>query len=143
MANKPTKPLTDSGEHVKVVPGKSVPAPKNASNPGLENRGAKPTKADKINDARTIQWNRAERVHDAALPEVGLRGGPNAKPRGQTGKNLRKAETIAKIASQQFPKEPIKIRTSTLKGRAIGNVGRMGGSGGIGGGGIDFKDANK
>jgi hypothetical protein len=97
-----------------------------AQKPGLETRGAKPTKAEKINRARDLQFARIEKRYDSALPAVGLRGGPDAQERGPKGKNLRKREAIRKEASSKIPKKvPVKPK---------GGRGLRGGMG-LGGGG--------
>ena len=98
------------GPSVKVVPGKSsaAPKPKSNINTGLENRGVRPTKAEQGDRARTLQWNKAEKNYDSDTKVAGYRGGPNVKPQGPKGKNLRKQETIAREAKK---KPPIKINS--------------------------------
>ena len=98
------------GPSVKVIPGKSsaAPKPKPSAKTGLENRGVKPTKAEQGDRARTLQWNKAEKNYDSDTKVAGYRGGPNVKPQGPKGKNLRKQETIAREAKK---KPPIKINS--------------------------------
>ena len=98
------------GSNVKVVPSKNVP--KTAPKTGLENRGTKPNQLDRINNARGLQWDKAEKGYDAAIPAVGYKGGPNVKPQGPKGKNLRQRNIIAKEASK---KPPIKINSALPK----------------------------
>ena len=135
MAAKPTKPLTDSGGHVRVVPGKSVPTSKSVSNSGLENRGAKPTANERINRARDLQWNKAEKNYDSDTRVAGYKGGPNVNPQGPKGKNLRQSEAIKLEASKKLP---IKIRSNQLGGQHMGGhaplIGGAEGTLGAGGG---------
>jgi hypothetical protein len=99
------------GPSVKVVPGKTTPAPKANPKPnsGIENRGAKPSKAEQGNRARELQWNKAEKNYDSDTRVAGLRGGPNAKPQGAKGKNLRHQEAIKKEAQKR---PPVKIKSN-------------------------------
>jgi hypothetical protein len=100
------------GSSVKVVPGKNVP--KTAPKTGLENRGVKPTKAEQGDRARGLQWNKAEKNYDSDTKVAGYRGGPNVKPQGPKGKNLRQSEAIAKEAKK---KPPIKINSNPMRGK--------------------------
>ena len=100
------------GSSVKVVPGRNVP--KTAPKTGLENRGVKPTKAEQGDRARTLQWNKAEKAYDSDTKVAGYRGGPNVKPQGPKGKNLRKSQIIAKEAKK---KPPIKINSNPTRSR--------------------------
>ncbi len=97
------------GSSVKVVPGKTSQASKPSKNTGLENRGTRPTRAEQGDRARTLQWDKAEKNYDAAIPSVGYKGGPNVKPQGPKGKNLRHQAAIANEAKK---KPPIKINSS-------------------------------
>jgi hypothetical protein len=85
-----------------------------AKKPGLESRGAKPTKAEAINRARDYQWNKAEKYMDQRFDTMA--GGPRAGG-GNAGpgkKNARKAAAISKLAQQKIPvktpKVPVKKR---------------------------------
>jgi hypothetical protein len=100
------------GSNVKVVPSKTVP--KTAPKTGLENRGAKPNQLDRINNARGVQWDKAEKAYDSDTKVAGYRGGPNVKPQGPKGKNLRQRNIIAKEASK---KPPIKINSNPMRGK--------------------------
>jgi hypothetical protein len=104
----------NTSSSVKVVPGKTSQASKPSKNTGIENRGARPTKAEQGDRARTLQWDKAEKNYDAAIPAVGYKGGPNVRPQGPKGKNLRQREIIAKEAKK---KPPIKINSNPMRGK--------------------------
>lgn len=55
----PKKVTSSSTSSVKQVPRKAV------TKGGLETRGAKPTTRERINRARDLQWDKAERFYDA------------------------------------------------------------------------------
>jgi hypothetical protein len=102
------------GPSVKVVPGKTPLAPKPKPSTGLENRGVKPTRAEQGDRARTLQWDKAEKNYDSDTKVAGYRGGPNVKPQGPKGKNLRKQQIIAKEAKK---KAPVKINSNPMRGK--------------------------
>ncbi|NDB61949.1 hypothetical protein EB001_26445 [bacterium] len=110
----PKSPYKMPKSNVKVKPSAidSGPAVKikktTTSKAGLESRGNRPTRQEQINRARDLQWDKAEKSYDAALPAVGLRGGPNAKAQGPKGKNLRKRTIIKKQAQS---KNTVKINS--------------------------------
>jgi hypothetical protein len=96
----------------------------------IEDRGRKLTPQQRAERAAELKWNKTEKRMDARNEQIytGLVGGPNAKPQGPKGKNLRHSEAIEKEAT-------IKTRTSGLGGKG----GPLGG-GRIGG---DFQDQVK
>jgi hypothetical protein len=102
------------GSSVKVVPGKTSLAPKPKPSAGLENRGVRPTKAEQGDRARGLQWDKAEKAYDSDTKVAGYRGGPDVKPQGAKGKNLRQREIIAKEAKK---KPPIKINSNSMRSR--------------------------
>ena len=111
---KKTKPLTTPKSHVKVVAGKSVSKAVSKPKPsaGLENRGARPTKQERINRARDLQWDKAEKNYDAGneMRYTGLRSSNKGliAAQGAKSRNLRKSAAIRKEASM---KAPIKINS--------------------------------
>ena len=85
-----------------------------AKKPGLESRGAKPTKAEAINRARDYQWDKAERYMEQRFDTMA--GGPRAGG-GNAGpgkKNANKAAALSRLTQQKIPvkapKVPVKKR---------------------------------
>lgn len=89
--------------NVKKVKGKTT-APKT----GLENRGRKPTKRERSEQARNIMDDKADREFDAELEmfHTGLKTYPRvfSEARGPGKKNLRKSAALKKQASPRIIK---------------------------------------
>ena len=101
---------------VQVKPATAKPAAKPAAKPStgdLSSRGARPTAAERINRARDIQWNKAEKAYDAQNERMytGLKGGPDATQQFAKGKNAAHRQAIAKEASKKLP---IKINSNPV-----------------------------
>jgi hypothetical protein len=114
----------------KVTTGKAKAIKKAAAQkPGLETRGAKPTKAEAINRARDYQWNKAEKYMEQRFDTMA--GGPRAggETAGPGKKNMRKTEAISKLAQQKIPvktpKVPVKPRGGLRGGGGLGGGGGM------------------
>ena len=80
---------------------------KTAPKTGLETRGAKPTKLERINRARDVQWEKAERAYDAGseMAYTGLVSSNKGRvaARGAGKKNQRKRDAIRREASKSLP----------------------------------------
>jgi cell division septation protein DedD len=106
------------------------PAPKPVSKPssnGLENRGTKPTRQSQMNNARDLQWQRAERSYDARneMAYTGLKGGPDAT-RNTAGRKLQnKLDKLTTIARDtvKVDSNPVPVRNSS----SLSQEGRLGG----------------
>lgn len=108
---------------VKVKPKPTPkPKPKSVSNTapktGLENRGVKLTRNERINRAREYQWQKLETRMEQRFDTNA--GGPRAGEINTAGPgkaNARKAAAVAKEASKKFitkkpPKKVIKIKSN-------------------------------
>ena len=112
----------------KITTGKAKAIKKAAAQkPGLESRGAKPTKAEAINRAREYQWQKLEKRMEQRFDTNA--GGPRAGETNTAGpgkKNARKAAAISKLAQQKIPvktpKVPVKPRGG-LRGGGMGGGG--------------------
>jgi hypothetical protein len=101
--NVKVKPAAKQVGAVKKVTRKAAP------NTGLETRGAKPTRIERINRARDLQWDKAERSYDAGneMMYTGLRSYPKgfekSVARGAGKKNVRKRDAIRAEANKNLP----------------------------------------
>ena len=94
---------------------------------GLENRGAKPTTRERINRARDLQWDKAEKSYEASneISMTGLKSTNQGRvvARGAGKKNQRKADAIRKEATKENFYErirnPIKINTNPTKPKGV------------------------
>ena len=98
----------DSGAHVKVKPGKQEAPIKSKPKLGdLPSRGAKPTKLERVNRARDLQWEKAEKNYDAAneMRYTGLVSSDKGlvAARGPGKKNARKSDAIRREANKSLP----------------------------------------
>lgn len=99
----PKTVTSSSTSAVKKVARKAAPKD------GLETRGAKPTTRERINRARDLQWDKAERSYDAGneMMYTGLRSYPKgfekSVARGPGKKNVRKRDAIRAEANKNLP----------------------------------------
>lgn len=99
----PKTVTSSSTSAVKKVARKAAPKA------GLETRGAKPTTRERINRARDLQWDKAERSYDAGneMMYTGLRSYPKgfekSVARGAGKKNVRKRDAIRAEANKNLP----------------------------------------
>jgi hypothetical protein len=99
----PKKVTSSSTASVKRVTRKAAPKA------GLETRGAKPTTRERINRARDLQWDKAEKNYDAGneMMYTGLRSYPKgfekSVARGPGKKNTRKRDAIRSEANKDLP----------------------------------------
>lgn len=125
---------------VKKVPRKTAPST------GLENRGARPSGAERRNRAQDYQFNKTEKFMER-VEELRYTDPTNIARRGPSKKSLRKAEAVKKeakrkvINSQQnlTKKQKSKTDKKALKvaNKPRRNIGfRTGGRGGGGMGGL-------
>ena len=90
--------------NVKKVAGKTT------SKTGLENRGARPTKFERAERAKDLQWDKAERTYDnsSEMAYTGLRSYPKGFEKSRAAspgkKNERKRAAIRKQASYRIIK---------------------------------------
>jgi hypothetical protein len=74
---------------------------------GLETRGAKPTTRERINRARDLQWDKAERSYEASneISMTGLKSTNQGRvaARGAGKKNMRKRDAIRAEANKNLP----------------------------------------
>lgn len=121
---KPARPNRERGGSLKTLrkQGKTSSTTKIPDKPksGLENRGAKPNALERVNRARDIQWDKAEKNYDAAneMRYTGLVSSNKGlvAARGAGKKNARKSAAIRKEAGKKLP---IKINSqSNLKKKA-------------------------
>lgn len=118
-AKKVTRTLVSPKSNVKVKPAvkkissqsstvKKVPR-NTAPKTGLETRGTKPTKIERINRARDLQWDKAERSYDAGneMRYTGLVSSNKGMvaARGAGKKNMRKRDAIRAEANKNLPIE--------------------------------------
>lgn len=100
---------------VKVLPRKTAPKT------DLSSRGAKPTTRERINRARDLQWNKAEKNYEQRFDTAA--GGPRAggSSSGNPGqKNLRKTASLNKAADKKLPVQINSANSSTS--RTSGNM---------------------
>lgn len=93
-----------------VTTGKAKANKKAALKSGLENRGAKLTKAQAIDRAAEYKWNKMESYMDQRFDTMA--GGPRAggSSVGKPGKtNTRKAAAINRLANQKPPVKAAKV----------------------------------
>jgi hypothetical protein len=116
-SNKPSlkaaqkaKPLATPKSSVRVKPGKQEAPIKSKPKLGdIPSRGAKPTTRERINRARDLQWDKAEKNYDAGneMAYTGLRSYPKgfekSVARGAGKKNARKRDAIRKEANKNLP----------------------------------------
>lgn len=114
VAKKATKKTAVKvvGKNVKVVTPTSRTSSvkkvvrKTAPKTGLETRGAKPTRLERINRARDVQWEKAERAYDAGneMAYTGLVSSNKGRvaARGAGKKNQRKRDAIRREASKSL-----------------------------------------
>ena len=97
----PKKVTSSSTSAVKRVTRKVAPKT------GLETRGAKPTRLERINRARDLQWNKAEKNYDAGneMRYTGLVSSNKGMvaARGAGKKNARKSDAIRREANKDLP----------------------------------------
>lgn len=97
LARKPSSSISA----VKKVARKTAPKT------GLETRGTKPTKIERINRARDLQWDKAERSYDAGneMRYTGLVSSNKGMvaARGAGKKNMRKRDAIRREANKNLP----------------------------------------
>jgi hypothetical protein len=97
----PKKVTSSSTSSVKRVTRKAV------AKGGLETRGAKPTTKERINRARDLQWNKAEKNYDAGneMRYTGLVSSNKGMvaARGAGKKNARKSDAIRREANKDLP----------------------------------------
>jgi hypothetical protein len=117
-----SKSLANPKSAVKVKPSKSEAPIKSKPRLGdLPSRGAKPTTRERVNRARDLQWDRAEKAYDNSneMAYTGLRSYPKgfekSVARGPGKKNARKREAIRKEANKNLP---IKINSEIKKSAA-------------------------
>ena len=99
----PKKITSSSTSSVKRVTRKAV------AKGGLETRGAKPTTRERINRARDLQWDKAERSYEASneISMTGLKSTNQGRvaARGAGKKNMRKRDAIRAEANKNLPIE--------------------------------------
>lgn len=99
----PKKVTSGSTSSVKRITRKAV------AKGGLETRGAKPTAIERVNRARDLQWEKAEKNYDAGneMMYTGLRSYPKgfekSVARGAGRKNARKRDAIRSEANKNLP----------------------------------------
>ena len=97
----PKKVTSSSTSSVKRVTRKAV------AKGGLETRGAKPTTRERINRARDLQWDKAERSYEASneISMTGLKSTNQGRvaARGAGKKNMRKRDAIRAEANKNLP----------------------------------------
>lgn len=95
------KKTSSQSSTVKKVPRNTAPKT------GLETRGAKPTTIERINRARDLQWDKAERSYDAGneMLYTGLVSSKKGRvaARGPGKKNVRKRDAIRREANKNLP----------------------------------------
>jgi hypothetical protein len=109
---KKSKPLTEPKSAVRVKPGKQEAPIKSKPKLGdIPSRGFRPTTRERINRARDVQWDKAEKAYDASteMAYTGLRSYPKgfekSVARGPGKKNARKRDAIRKEANKNLPIE--------------------------------------
>jgi hypothetical protein len=99
----PKKVTSSSTSSVKRVTRKAV------AKGGLETRGAKPTTRERINRARDLQWDKAEKSYEAGneMRYTGLVSSDKGMvaARGAGKKNMRKRDAIRSEANKNLPIE--------------------------------------
>ena len=80
---------------------------KTAPKTDLSNRGAKPTARERVNRARDLQWDKAERSYEASneISMTGLKSTNQGRvaARGAGKKNMRKRDAIRTEANKNLP----------------------------------------
>lgn len=107
-AAQKAKPLTTPKSAVKVKPGKQEAPIKSKPKLGdIPSRGAKPTTRERINRARDLQWDKAERFYEASneISMTGLKSTNQGRvaARGAGKKNMRKRDAIRTEANKNLP----------------------------------------
>jgi hypothetical protein len=114
----PKTVTSSSTSAVKRVTRKAAPKT------GLETRGAKPTARERINRARDLQWDKAERSYDAGneMRYTGLVSSDKGMvaARGAGKKNMRKRDAIRTEASKNLPVQINSANSSAS--RTSGNI---------------------
>ena len=95
------KKTSSQSSTVKKVPRNTAPKT------GLETRGTKPTTKERINRARDLQWDKAERSYEASneISMTGLKSTNQGRvaARGAGKKNMRKRDAIRSEANKNLP----------------------------------------